>query len=162
MKGKLFCLFTCLVSPLITACAELPHPKVGGSLLVGRMPTFQPSPLGKGDREERAVDEGPFMRLRAYIERECVYRKRLRLYRNAARHYIVQLPLISRLKPTAFAGADLAARSPSSRPFTGWSGSPSATDSEPTQGGSLLVRVRASVQPSPLRWGRWHFDQREK
>ena len=37
------------------------------------------------------------MRLRAHIERESVYRKRLRLYRNAARHYIDQIPLISRL-----------------------------------------------------------------
>ena len=35
------------------------------------------------------------MRLRAHIERESVYRKRLRLYRNAARYYIVQTPLIT-------------------------------------------------------------------
>ena len=48
----------------------------------------------------------------------------------------------------AFAGADLAARSPSSRPFTGWSGSPSATDSEPTKGGSLLVGRMPTIQPS--------------
>jgi hypothetical protein len=48
----------------------------------------RPAP-GQGTALERAVDEGPSMRLRAHIERECVYRKRLRLYRNAARHYIV-------------------------------------------------------------------------
>ena len=53
-----------------------------------------PAP-GQGTALERAVDEGPFMRLRAHIERQCVYRKRPRLYRNAARHYIVQLPLIT-------------------------------------------------------------------
>jgi hypothetical protein len=53
----------------------------------------------------------------------------------------------------AFAGADLAARSPSSRPFTGWSGSPSATDSEPTRGGSLLVCLLLTIQPSPMGKG---------
>jgi hypothetical protein len=35
-----------------------------------------------------AADDVLFTRLPAHIERSGVYRKRLRLFRNAARHYI--------------------------------------------------------------------------
>ena len=76
----------------LTLARQLPH---RGKPFGWADSDYTAFPWGKGDREERAVDEGPFMRLRANIERECVYRKRLRLYRNAVRHYIVQTPLIT-------------------------------------------------------------------
>ncbi len=47
-------------SPLITAYAELPHPKVGGKPFGWSHADFSAFPGGKGDREERAVDEGCF------------------------------------------------------------------------------------------------------
>ncbi len=45
-------------NPLITAYAELPHR--GGKPFGWSHADFLPSPKGKGDRKERAVDEGCF------------------------------------------------------------------------------------------------------